>query len=201
MDKITEWAMEIQSIAQAGLTYCKDAFCRERYERLREISAEMIESETGLPKEKIKTLFCGETGYQTPKIDTRAAIFKDGRILLVKENDGRWSLPGGWCEYNCSPAENAVKEVHEEAGLNVEVTRLIAVQDRKKHNKPEYAWGVVKMFFLCSFVSGEFAENSETVASAYFTKDKLPNLAEEKNTVEQIHMCFEALNNSKVLFD
>lgn len=92
----------------------------------------MIAKKTDLPIEKVKTLFCGETGYQTPKIDTRAAIFKKDRILIVKENDGRWSLPGGWCEYNCSPAENAVKEVREEAGLNVEVSRLIAVQDRKK---------------------------------------------------------------------
>ena len=95
MDDFTKWAMEIQSIAQAGLTYCKDVFCRERYERLRDISAEMIAKMTDLPIEKVKTLFCGETGYQTPKIDTRAAIFKDGKILLVKENDGRWSLPGG----------------------------------------------------------------------------------------------------------
>lgn len=201
MDELTKWAMEIQSIAQAGLTYCKDVFCRERYERLREISAEMISVKTDLPTEKVRTLFCGETGYQTPKIDTRAAIFKKDRILLVKENDGRWSLPGGWCEYNCSPTENAVKEVREEAGLNVEVSRLIAVQDRKKHNKPEYAWGVVKMFFLCSFVSGEFTENSETTASAYFAENELPALAEEKNTAEQIHMCFEALKTDKVLFD
>ena len=198
MDDFTKWAMEIQSIAQAGLTYCKDAFC---HERLKDSSAEMIAKKTDLPIEKVKTLFCGETGYQTPKIDTRAAIFKDGKILLVKENDGRWSLPGGWCEYNFSPAENAVKEVLEEAGLNVEVSRLIAVQDRKKHNKPEYAWDVVKMFFLCSFVSGGFIENSETTASAYFAENELPALAEEKNTAEQIHMCFNALDTDKVFFD
>ena len=41
-------------------------------------------------------LFCGETGYQTPKLDTRAAIFKDNKILLVHEKNGTWSLPGGW---------------------------------------------------------------------------------------------------------
>lgn len=34
--------------------------------------------------------------YQTPKIDSRAAIFQDNKILLVKEKDGTWSLPGGW---------------------------------------------------------------------------------------------------------
>ena len=88
------WAVELQSLAQAGLTYGRDAYDRERYERIREISAEIMAHMTELPLEKVKDLFCNESGYQTPKIDTRAAIFKDGRILLVRENDGRWSLPG-----------------------------------------------------------------------------------------------------------
>lgn len=68
-------AIEIQSIAQNGLTYCKDIFDKERYERLREISAEMISTKTEISKDKVKVLFCNEKGYQTPKIDTRAVIF------------------------------------------------------------------------------------------------------------------------------
>lgn len=89
-----QWAVELQSIAQAGLTYGRDAYDRERYERVRSIAAEIIAHQTEFPIEKVKTLFCGETGYQTPKLDTRAAIFEDGKILLVRENDGKWSLPG-----------------------------------------------------------------------------------------------------------
>ena len=128
------WAVELQSLAQAGLTYGRDAYDRERYERIREISAEIMAHMTELPLEKVKDLFCNESGYQTPKIDTRAAIFKDGRILLVRENDGRWSLPGGWCDVNVSVAENTVKEVKEEAGLEVAAERIIAVQDRAMQN-------------------------------------------------------------------
>lgn len=30
-------------------------------------------------------MFCNETGYQTPKLDTRAAVFKEGKILPVHE--------------------------------------------------------------------------------------------------------------------
>ena len=94
-EKWLEWAVELQSIAQAGLYYCKDEFDKERYERIRSIAAEMIAYKSKIPIEKVRDLFCSEIGYQTPKIDTRAAVFKDKKILLVKEKDGRWSLPGG----------------------------------------------------------------------------------------------------------
>lgn len=99
-EKWLQWAVELQSLAQAGLFYGKDKFDMERYERIREISAEMISDRSEIPVKKVKDLFCNEIGYQTPKIDTRAAIFKDNKILLVKETNGTWSLPGGWCDIN-----------------------------------------------------------------------------------------------------
>ena len=157
-DQIVEWAKELQSLAQAGLFYGRDVYDRERYQRIRDISAEMMAARTGIPAEKIADLFCGDVGYQTPKIDTRAAIFQRDRILLVCEK-GRWSMPGGWCEYNLSPKENTIKETKEEAGLDVSVKMVIAVQDRDKHNPPPYAYGVVKIFYLCKILGGEFAEN------------------------------------------
>lgn len=107
MDKVLEWAKELQSLAQAGLFYGHDVYDKERYQRIREIAAEMMLTRTDIPAEKIHGLFCNDVGYQTPKVDTRAAIFKDGKILLVKEK-GQWSVPGGWCEYNLSPADNVV---------------------------------------------------------------------------------------------
>lgn len=189
----TEWAIEIQSIAQAGLAYGHDAFDLERYRRLRDIAAEMIAHKADISFEKAKELFCGETGYQTPKVDTRSAVFKDGKILLVRENDGRWALPGGWCDVNVSVGENAVKETLEEAGVTAIAERLIAVQDRNRHNEPPSAYGIVKIFVLCAAMGGEFAPNIETVQSGYFGGDELPGeLAETKTTREQILMCFDA---------
>ena len=196
MDRIAEWAAELQSLAQAGLFYGHDDFDKERYARIREISAEMMAERTGLPPEKVKDLFCGDTGYQTPKVDTRAAIIDDGKILLVRERSGRWSMPGGWCDYNMSPAENTVKEAKEEAGLDVVIDRLIAVQDRDQHNKPPYAYKVVKIFYLCHAVSGSFVQNIETSESRYFSAGELPALAEEKCSAEQIRMCIEAYQDS-----
>ncbi len=193
--KWLEWAVELQAIAQAGLYYGRDCFDQERYERIREISAEMISSRSGMPVEKVKNLFCCETGYQTPKIDSRAAVFKDNRILLVKEADGKWSLPGGWVDVNLSVKENIIKEVKEEAGLDVKVEKVIAIQDREKHNLPVYACKICKIFMQCSVTGGSFQVNNETMDSRYFSLEELPSLAEEKCNEEQIRMCFQAFSD------
>lgn len=204
MEKWLKWAIEIQSLAQAGLAYTNNVYDIERYERLREISAEIISEKSDLNLEKTKDLFCNETGYQTPKIDTRAAIFKDDKILLVHENNGTWSLPGGWCDVLESVKSNTVKEVREETGLDAVAKKIIAVQDRNKHNKPIYAYGVCKIFVLCDVISGKFEKNIETTEIKYFSLEDLPdNLAEEKANKEQIEMCFKAFKdaNWQVQFD
>ncbi|WP_130890212.1 NUDIX hydrolase [Fusobacterium sp. THCT13E1] len=195
-EKWLKWAMELQSLAQAGLTYSKDPYDKERYNQIRDISAEILAYKSDISVEKVKDLFCNEVGYQTPKLDTRAAIFENGKILLVKENNGKWSLPGGWVDVNVSVKENVIKEVKEESGLDVSADKIIAIQDRAKHNLPLYPYGVCKIFVLCSILGGEFEKNIETTEFQYFDKDKLPDLATEKNTVEQIAMCFEAYQNN-----
>lgn len=198
-----DWAKELQFIAQAGLTYSKDVFDIERFERIREISAEILSRQTGFSTDYVKSVFCNETGFQTPKLDTRAAIFKDNKILLVKETSGNWSMPGGWVDVNQSIADNTVKEVLEEAGLEARAVKIIAVQDRNRHNRPIYAYGICKVFMLCEALGGTFQKNIETVESRYFGVDELPPLAEEKNTPEQIRMCFcaNASENWTPVFD
>lgn len=193
MEKWLKWAIEIQSLSQIGLTYTKDVYDRERYQRLREISAEMLAKKTEVSIEKVKDLFCHETGYQTPKLDTRAVIFRNNKILLVHENNGTWSLPGGWCDVLESVKSNTEKEVREETGLNVKAVKIISIQDR---NKPVYAYGVCKIFVLCEVINGNFVENIETTEIRYFSLQDLPhNLAEEKTNKEQIEICFKAYLN------
>lgn len=204
VDQFTKWATNLQSIAQAGLHYGKDVFDRERYEQVRKIAGEMMQAKTGLSKEQIKTLFLGDEGYQTPKIETRAAIFKDAKILLVRERMAQeWSLPGGWNDYNQTTAQNCVKEAREESGRIVKPVKLIAVQDRNHHNKPILATNVTKIFYLCKEISGEFVPNDETDACDYFALDNLPKLSLDRNTKEQIEMCFKASKdpNWQTLFE
>ena len=116
---------------------------------------------------------------------------------------GRWSLPGGWCEYNLSPVDSTIKEVKEEAGLDVEVERVIAVQDRDKHNQPPYVYGIVKIFYQCRVLGGAFRRNIETSGSRYFGEEEIPVLSTERCSEEQIRMCFEACRaeNWTVRFD
>ena len=195
-EKWLQWAVELQALAQAGLYYTEGDFDKERYERIREIAAEMIAYKTEIPLDKVKDLFCDESGYQTPKLDTRAAIFKEDKILLVQESNGTWSLPGGWVDVDLSIKENTVKEAKEEAGLDVTADLVIAIQDREKHNLPVYVHKIIKVFVLCTVTGGCFEPNIETIQSGYFSLDELPPLAEEKNNAEQIAMCFDAYHHA-----
>lgn len=195
-DKWLDFAIRIQSIAQAGLQYGKDKFDIERYEELRIVAAEMMSAKSDISFEIIQNIFCNESGYQTPKIDTRAAVFQDNKILMVRENNGKWSLPGGWCDVDQSIVSNTEKEVREETGYQVTAQRLIAVQDWRKHNVCNYAYGVIKTFMLCKNDGGTFESNNETTQIDFFSLDDIPeNLSTEKTTLEQIKMCFEANEN------
>lgn len=202
-DRLLSWAVELQALAQTGLHYCRDKFDEERFTRIREISAEMVAFKGEIAVSEAKDIFCRDTGYQTPKIATRAAIFKDDKILLVRESDGRWVMPGGWCDVDHSPVENVVKEVKEEAGLDVVVDKVIAVEDRAKHNSPEYIYGVTIIIYLCNVIGGEFVPNIETTGFDYFAENEYPKLAEEKSNAEQIAMCFAAYRTPdwKTYFD
>ena len=95
-------------------------------------------------------------------------------------------------DVNVSAKENVIKEVKEEAALDVTADLVIAVQDREKHNKPVYAYKICKVFVLCSVIGRAFEPNIETIESRYFGMEELPVLAEEKNNEEQIRMCFDA---------
>lgn len=193
MDNFLDWIVELQSLAQAGLHYSKDVYDIERFARIRKLSALMLSALSDTPLEKVEDIFCGEAGYQTPKIDTRAAVFENDKILLVKERDGHWALPGGFVDVNTSVGESAVKEVLEEAGLVVEIEKIIGLLDRERHNKPAYCYKICSVYVQCKKLSGSFKANNETIDSGWFSLDEIPeNLATQKTTREQIALCFKA---------
>ncbi len=163
---------ELKSIAEAGLRYSEGVYDRERYLRLHEISS--------LPLQATAPEFRWpqEIGYATPKVDVRAAVIDDnGRILLVQEAaSGLWTLPGGWADLNHSQSENAVKEVREEAGLDVEVLKLIACWDKDRQGHPGQPEHVYKLVFLCRVTGGELATSHETTGADFFPAADLPPL-------------------------
>ncbi|KQU23724.1 MULTISPECIES: NUDIX hydrolase [Priestia] len=202
--KWLDWAKQLQSLAQAGLAYSKDIYDVERFELIRDISVEMLSQQTGMEMTIIKDLFASETGYATPKVDIRAVIFKDNKILMVKENsDGSWSLPGGWADIGLTPSEVAVKEVKEESGFDVKAVKLLAVMDMKCHPHPPSPFHIYKMFIQCEIIGGQPMKGVETSAVEFFAENKLPPLSIARNTQTQIEMAFKHLYNPKesVYFD
>ena len=204
INKWLKWATELQSIAQAGLTFGENQYDRDRYQQIRDLSVEIIHEYTDLDHEKIRDLFANETGYQTPKVDIRAAVFNDDKILLVKEKiDNKWSLPGGWADVNSSVSESAVRECIEEAGAIVEPKRIIAIHLGNRHNNHNFPFTIYKIFVECELGESRFEENTETLGADFFEPDKLPELSIERNTADQIKMCFEAKKSKlfETIFD
>ncbi|WP_175987425.1 NUDIX hydrolase [Bacillus sp. Marseille-Q1617] len=194
--KWLQWAKELQSLSQAGLMYSKDVYDLERFERIREISTEILSQQTEMDTSVIKDLFANETGYATPKVDIRAVVFKDDKLLMVKETmDGDWSLPGGWGDIGLTPREVAVKEVKEESGFEVKAVKLLGVLDKKCHPHPPSPYHVYKMFILCEIVGGQAEEGIETSGVEFFGEDRLPALSVERNTESQIRMMFRHLHH------
>jgi len=201
-NEILKIARRVQSIAQAGLHYAENDFDRQRYDELRELSVQLASDLTDTEINKIRGLFTDDTGFQTPKVDVRAVVQKDGRILLVKErSDGRWSLPGGFADINYSPKEVAVKEVAEETGLEVKATRLLAVIDTDRHNFPPLEFHYYKIIILCDLIGGELRGSCETEEAQFFDPDDLPELSEKRNTPELFELIREQLKTTNTYLD
>ena len=170
------WAKQLAALAQNGLTYSDNEYEIDRYKRIRQIAAEMMSAGFDLEAKAFVELFAQERSYATPKVDVRGAVFRDDKILLVREKlDGGWTLPGGWADPCQSPSEAVAREVFEEAGFEVRVTKLAAVYDRSKHpHKPPMPFHLYKLFFLCEITGGAAAESYETTGVDFFAEDNIP---------------------------
>ncbi|MBC8206228.1 MAG: NUDIX hydrolase [Kiritimatiellales bacterium] len=213
MSKTIEWARRIAALAQAGLTYTKDPYEKERCEELQALAAEMMAAATEQAEPASnhlsthrktlcpsrlatsnhwKKIFQNESGYATPKVDVRGAIFQDGKVLLSREQDDDcWSLPGGWADVNDTPSEAVIREVREETGYPVRCTKLAAVLDRDLHYKePGHAhpFHIYKLLFLCE-LTGDAGELCHDITdAAFFDLDDLPPLSKHRTLPKHIEL-------------
>ncbi len=186
------WGRNLLAISQNGLTFTKDPFDRERFEEVEKLAKEMLSVQTDTPLERLNGMFSGEKGYATPKVDVRGGVFRDGKILLVREiSDGLWTLPGGWSDVGDSPGASVEKEVLEESGFIVTARKLVAVYDRNKHPHPPMFFHVYKLFFICDIIGGAPRASIETDAVAFYAENELPELSTPRVTEEQIHTLFK----------
>ena len=190
--KWLDWAQRLQAVAQSGLAYDPHQYDRERYEAVRQIAAEMMAVSADCEVTRVSDLFGCQAGYATPKVDVRAAVFRDDRILLVREReDGGWTLPGGWADIGESPARATAREVREESGYETRAIKLLALYDRNLHGHPPIAFHAYKIFLLCELLGGSPAASSETTEVDWFPEDELPVLSVSRVTAAQIHRFFD----------
>ncbi|HLR57427.1 MAG TPA: NUDIX hydrolase N-terminal domain-containing protein [Beutenbergiaceae bacterium] len=190
---VRKLAIELAAIAQNGLAYSRDHFDIERFQRLAVLAEQLLVRDDLGSYRPAPAL---TAGYATPKVDVRAGVFdEDGRVLLVQEvADGRWSLPGGWCDVLETPRAAIEREVREEAGMTVSAVHLAAVIDREVWaHAPAYDHHVYKLFFVCTpetTLDPTFT-SSETLAAEWFEVDELPELSIQRVLPEQIHLLHE----------
>jgi ADP-ribose pyrophosphatase YjhB (NUDIX family) len=188
-DRWLSWVKRLQSIASTGRHFTQDAFDRERYDEIGAITAQMLVALADAPVDAIPSLPADfGTGYATPKVEVRAAVFDENKILLVRElTDGLWALPGGFADVGRSPRENIEKEVWEEAGLAVKATALYAVRHKAKHAYSPDTRDFYKLYFYCDRLDPRApTPGSETSAVAYFPLDALPPLSRGRTIEEDI---------------
>ena len=193
----------MQAIAQNGLTFARDPYDIERYNAIREIAAEMLSGGSGLELPVVRGLLEKEMGYATPKVDVRGIVFRDDKLLLVRErSDGKWTPPGGWADVCESLAENVVREVFEESGFRTRALKIVALFDRSKHpHEPAFAFHVYKIFVLCSIIGGEATPSSETDSIGFFAESEVPELSLTRVTPGQIRRIFEHYRNPSLSAD
>ena len=196
--RLLTWAREIQALAQTGYHYAPDDFQRERCRRLMEIAAEMISEKSEMEYLSLTRAFESQLGYATPKIDVRAAVFREGKLLLVRERmDGGWTMPGGWADVGDVPSHAAEREALEEAGFRVRACKVIGVYDANRI-RPLELFHAFKIVFLCNLIEGEARPSNETSEVAFFGQDEIPTvLSGERTTPRVIADAFAALANPK----
>jgi ADP-ribose pyrophosphatase YjhB (NUDIX family) len=187
MSSVLDLSRRLLALSQTGLHFTAEEYDRERYREIGDIATRLIASQAEIGAEAVRQAWFVEDGYATPKMDVRGAIFRDDRVLLVRERaDDKWTLPGGWADVNDTPSSAVLKEIEQETGFTARVAKVAAVYDRNKHNHPKYLFHSWKMFFLCEITGGEARTSYETTAVEFFPLDALPELSTGRSNAAQI---------------
>ena len=174
--KWLDWAREIQSLAHTSLHYAQNPFEVSRSQRLLEIASEIVAANSEMEAQDVLVAFTAQPGYITPKVDVRAAVFRDGELLLVREAmDGRWTLPGGWADVGETPSLAVEREVKEETGLTVQANRIVGVYDANRLPGELPLYHADKLLFLCEPGDGDLRPSEETSEVAFFPIEELPS--------------------------
>jgi ADP-ribose pyrophosphatase YjhB (NUDIX family) len=187
MSSVLDLSRRLLALSQTGLHFTAEEYDRERYREIGDIATRLLALQSNVAADAVRQAWFVEEGYATPKVDVRGAIFRDNRVLLVRERvDGKWTVPGGWADVNDAPSSAILKEIEQEAGFTARVLKLAAIYDRNKRNDPAYLFHTWKLFFVCEITGGEARTSYETTAVEFFPLDALPELSTGRSNAEQI---------------
>ena len=119
---------------------------------------------------------------------------------MVREaNSGTYSFPGGWADLYDSPGQTAINESSQEAGADIELTRLVGVLNRTPFKSgvhvPEYL-----IVFEAKLKGKLHAHEYETDDVKWFPLDELPTMS-RKVAKEEIDQIISAIINKETIFD
>ena len=187
MSSALDLSRRLLALSQTGLHFTAEEYDRERYREIGDIATRLLELQSNVAADAVRQAWFVEDGYATPKVDVRGAIFRDNRVLLVRERvDGKWTVPGGWADVNDAPSSAILKEIEQESGFTARVLKLAAIYDRNKRNHPAYLFHSWKLFFVCEITGGEARTSYETTGVEFFPLDALPELSTGRSNAEQI---------------
>lgn len=196
MPTLLEFSRELLAMAQAGLTYTKDPFDKERFTRLRVMASKLLQ----LSNSKFLDFeWPQEVGYSTPKIDVRGIVFRKEEVLLVKERSSKkWTLPGGWADVNKTLRENSEKEFLEETGYHVQARSIVSIVEMEQAGYPKQLYSIYKVFLLCDLISGRPAVNIEVSEIAFHSIHDLPELDLNRASKTDILRAYEHFLNPQL---
>jgi ADP-ribose pyrophosphatase YjhB (NUDIX family) len=180
-DAVRRIGIKLAALAQDGLTFATGDYDLDRYRQVSQLATELLAAVSGRPAPELAIELGRDSGYATPKVDVRGAIFDEHeRVLLMREKtDGRWSLPGGWADPGDAPSVAVTREVLEETGYHSSPVKLIACWDRDRQGHlPPLPVAAYKLFFLCRREGAVQAPAElETLEVGWFGLDELPPLS------------------------
>ena len=104
----------------------------------------------------------------------------EGKILLQRRSDNnRWALPGGTMDIGETIGESAIREVREETGLEVELTRIVGVYSDPGHVFAYDDGEIRQQFNICfagRVIGGHLQTSSESSEVGFFSRKDAENL-------------------------
>jgi len=132
---------------------------------------------------------CGRRTYTNSKPCVGGLVVHEGRLLLVRRGrepfKGWWDVPGGFLDAGEHPVDGLKRELREETGLEIELTRFVGIYMDTYGDGPD-ADDTLNLHYEARIVGGELLPGDDAVEIGWFAPDELPTQIAFRNGAEAI---------------